>query len=74
MAARKKKPRNTKWKAVTFERTYRGESVWIENMFYEAPKWSWATQDGTEGRATTKLTAMRAAERAVDASLKGPGE
>ncbi len=70
MSARKKLPRNTKWCASTWERRYRGDFIWIENMYTSEPKWSWNTTTGDEGRAKTKLAAMRSAERSVDASLK----
>ena len=45
MAAKKKaakmQPRSTKWRAVTYERTYRGVSVWVEEMYSAAPRWEW---------------------------------
>lgn len=69
---RPRKPRQTTpWRAVTWERSYRGECIYIEEMFQRAPKWEWTVAGGEySGRARTKVAAMRAAEKAVNASLK----
>lgn len=64
MAARKTTP----WRAATWERSYRGETIWIELMYSRSPKWEW-TAGNKRSRAATKLTAMRAAERAVDRDI-----
>ncbi len=71
MASKKKaRPKTTRWRPSTWERQYRGLALWVEEMFSAAPKWSWQTQDGGEGRAVSRTAAMRAAERAVDADMK----
>ncbi len=66
-----KKRKTTPWRAVTWERTYRGECIYIEEMFQAAPKWEWTHSDGASGRAHTKAAAMRAAEASVDGERKG---
>lgn len=66
--------RATKWRATTWERVYRGQAIWVEEMFSQAPKWSWSAEDGGEGRAMSKLAAMRAAERHVATPQASDGE
>lgn len=63
-----KKRQSTPWKPALWERVYRGETLWVEEMFSRSPKWSWQTNGPLEGRAKTRLSAMDAAERAVDAA------
>lgn len=74
MAAKKKAPRNTRWRAVSWERTYRGEAIWVDEPYAYSPKWQWTVIDEWRtGRAVSKAAAMRAAERAVDAMLDDKG-
>lgn len=70
MAAKKRM--STRWRPVTWERTYRCHAVWVEEVYSSAPKWQWSAFALTdfEGRAATRLAAMRAAERAIDATLR----
>ena len=70
---RKPRPRNTKWTPSTWERQYRGLALWVEEMFTEAPKWSWQTEEGGEGRAQTRQRAMLAAMKSVDADTDTKG-
>lgn len=74
MAAKKKARRNTRWRAVTWERTYRGVAIWVETMYARSPQWVWSTEESLEERrAVSKAAAMRAAMRAVDEWLDDEG-
>lgn len=67
--------RSRPWRPALWERVYRGETLWVEEMFNRSPKWSWDTTGARNGRAKSKLAAMRAAEKAIDtdiATLNGP--
>ncbi len=69
----KPRPRNTKWKPSVWERQYRGLALWVEEMFSAAPKWSWTTEDGGEGRTNTRQQAMTAAMKSIDTAWQSEG-
>ncbi len=61
-----KPKRSTPWRPASWERRYRGVVVWVDEMYTTSPRWTWTTEIGPEGRAKTRLSAMRAAELSVD--------
>lgn len=68
-----KKAKTTRWAPVMWQRQYRDVAIWVEDVYTTGPTWEWNTEHGNGGRARTKTAAMKAAQKYVDAALKGDG-
>jgi hypothetical protein len=69
--------RNTKWQPTEWVRLYKGRKLYVYASVLESPtsgdEWTWYAEHGADGSTRTFKTAMRAAEKAVDAELRPTG-